>query len=1457
MRSSTLIIMAALALGGLSPGQARAGTILCDFTGDPSTNGFTLTSGFGGGGAWIATGGNPGGYVQLTDAVDGESSALLLPDFDNGKIISGFTVSMDVRVGAGTERLPAEGWSINFVPPLAKVVTNGVAGPGWASDFSSTPVPNLPERGSIEGLGVYALTFDHGGGDILGFNARYNQVQFALGGWTLPPTGPKDYDGDCTDIYSLQTGPTNSSGVAALCWANFTMTMHEGGLLDIYWKGSPVVTNFATGWTPQAGRWILAARTSSDSTVAPAAPTGGNEVHEFDNISITTTLATTPILAKFSGGPTGFGYDLEDLPAAMVNTSTVKLTLDGTNVTPTLVSKVSTNTTILYNQLLGVGSHKATLSYNTATGVNVTSTNSFAVLAYAYTTIPASYAVTGVDTTKAGFKIRPYQTAAPQPGDLTWTEGQLAGVNGPNIANLWGADAQGYFYQTDVINYNIYTTPEGHFVPPEYTQNPAPGIPGNLPEGAQTTGNFTEEILAWLYFPAAGAFQMGVTSDDGFKVTTSTLDISDPNGLLLGEYNGDRGSGDTLFNIVIPAPGYYPFRLVWFNGNGELPNNAASCEWFIQQQDGSYVLINDVSTPGAIRAYYSGPAGLPFVQYFNGTIQGFSYVLLNGATAVANNSIQTTLNGAPVKPTVTQIAGVTTLTYSPASPLPSPSTNVVVLSFANNATPPVTQTLTNTFVVSGLVIPQGIALTTGVDTTQPGFAVRIYQTTAAQPGNLWWTEEQLAGLEGTNIADLSVANNGWYTNNMWINYDVSSGDGNFTANNGYPDMYFPGLPGTTSSTDNSSAEILAWVNFPAAGTYSMGVCSDDGFKVTLGKNPRDQFAPLLGYFDGGRGFANTIFQFYIPTPGFYPMRLVWFNGTGGANLKWFTVNPDGTFVLVNDTSNPTALKAYCAGPLATQAYVSLLNPYQGDLNASPTSPIYIQFTDGSTQVDATSIGLSLNGQTLAPSVDKTGGITTVQQPMPFLPSGSTNVAVLVYKEVGNSVPITNTWQFVLGTYLSLPPSLRSPIGSGVASEPGFRYRVDQIPQGNNASELSDSVEVAEQIVAGLWGVNASLTSSNVANVSTFLDNGYLDLTTVVNMSGGNGGADLGFFTSADGYPDSAPPGIPGTISGYVDQFAAEFLTYVEFPAAGIYTMGVASDDCFRVTPIETNSFLGTTLYVNAPSVLSGLRIPGVPTLSSDGGFGPEFPDIPITAQVVYADPNTACSGSASPAPPDNAAALAGNIAMVDRGVCEFGWKALAVQEAGAIAVIEVQNRTDLPITLGAGTYGGQVTIPTMMISQNDGATLKAHLADPGGVWVTVGHYPGTILGQFDSYAGRGTTETTFSFGVGQPGVYPLRLVWNNGGGAYSCEWYTLDASGNRTLVNDTVAGALKAYRARVVATPPALSIAHVGPNVVITFDGTLQSATNVQGPYTDVMVATSPYTVPAPTGAAMFFRAHR
>ncbi|MBL9175668.1 MAG: hypothetical protein JNL10_19150, partial [Verrucomicrobiales bacterium] len=44
----------------------------------------------------------------------------------------------------------------------------------------------------------------------------------------------------------------------------------------------------------------------------------------------------------------------------------------------------------------------------------------------------------------------------------------------------------------------------------------------------------------------------------------------------------------------------------------------------------------------------------------------------------------------------------------------------------------------------------------------------------------------------------------------------------------------------------------------------------------------------------------------------YPFRMVTGQGSGNANLEWFSVKADGTRVLVNDASDPSALLAFRA-----------------------------------------------------------------------------------------------------------------------------------------------------------------------------------------------------------------------------------------------------------------------------------------------------------------------------------------------------------------------------------------------------------------------------------------------------------------------------------------------------------------------------------------------------------------
>ncbi len=72
----------------------------------------------------------------------------------------------------------------------------------------------------------------------------------------------------------------------------------------------------------------------------------------------------------------------------------------------------------------------------------------------------------------------------------------------------------------------------------------------------------------------------------------------------------------------------------------------------------------------------------------------------------------------------------------------------------------------------------------------------------------------------------------------------------------------------------------------------------------------------------------------------------------------------------------------------------------------------------------------------------------------------------------------------------------------------------------------------------------------------------------------------------------------------------------------------------------------------------------------------------------------------------------GNIALIDRGSCEFGTKALNAQMEGASAAIivnDLQQGANGIISMGAGADGGSVTILAVMVGNADGNAVRAAL----------------------------------------------------------------------------------------------------------------------------------------------------
>lgn len=807
-----------------------------------------------------------------------------------------------------------------------------------------------------------------------------------------------------------------------------------------------------------------------------------------------------------------------------------------------------------------------------------------------------------------------------------------------------------------------------------------------------------------------------------------------------------------------------------------------------------------------------------------------------GASVVDQSTVTMTVNGNPATPlTFTKEGTTTTVKWTSPTYLESGADLTVVVNFKDTRGVEITGTRVAKVATYARIPADYQVPTASVNKSKPGFLLRPYQTEAAQPNSLMWTEEQLLGLHGPNIADLSGATGGYYTWEGILNFNMAAPDeiGNFTASNGYEDQMFPGFPGTTGSTGNSTEEILTYIEFPTAGLYQLGVNSDDGFRVTAGRAPGDLLGVVLGYFDGGRGSSDTIFSVVVDPPGIYPIRLIWENGSGelpgnGANLEFFSVK-DGVKIPVN-ANVAGALKAYrestAAGP-----FVSNMWPLRGATGVAGNAVVMAEISHGSVQVDPTTMKMKLNGVEVPATVTTAGSKTTItRSATDLLPSGSTQTVKIEFSD--KSTPpkaYSYEWSFSVATYSVLPEDLWTAPGTGDPTKPGFKARVWQVEARSNT--MVNRVYRAEQELVGAAG-------PNVADLSGATDGWfYLDVINWDQDLANNG--NFGF----DKY-EIPIPGIPG-ITGSTDNIAAEIITYVEFPTPGFYAMGVNSDDGFKVTATDT-----------APAYNYGLIISGDPTVNGiyHAVVAPAATAKPITGiitgKLVYMDPAQGCTAAV------NAQALRGNIALIDRGTCQFSTKLKNALDAGAIAVVvanNAANEANFPIEMGVGDAGYQ-DIPAVMISTQHGDLIKAALSAGANLTATLGPDTVPALGEFND--GRGASDTIFYFIVPKAGLYPFRCVWFEGGGGANIEWFSVTSSGQKILLNDPdEPAALKTYYARTVQPQPkpTISIALQNGNVVITYTGILQAADNVTGPYSD-LPGTSPRTI-TPTEAKKFYRA--
>jgi hypothetical protein len=260
--------------------------------------------------------------------------------------------------------------------------------------------------------------------------------------------------------------------------------------------------------------------------------------------------------------------------------------------------------------------------------------------------------------------------------------------------------------------------------------------------------------------------------------------------------------------------------------------------------------------------------------------------------------------------------------------------------------------------------------------------------------------------------------------------------------------------------------------------------------------------------------------------------------------------------------------------------------------------------------------------------------------------------------------------------------------------------------------------------------NSNLGASNCLSGTGWyygLDNNHannIDLVTVLLHEFAHG---LGFLTLVDLPSGTEQQGRPDIFERYiVDNSSGKLwgsMSDGERAASALNVRQVAWDGSNVFAAARHTLAPGTPLMtVSSPVGVAGTYAVGT------ASFGPVLTSQAVTGQVVAAlDPSDSSGPSTTDAcsPLTNAPAVAGNIALVDRGTCTFVVKVKNCQNAGAIAVLIADNTTDSP-PAGLGGTDSSITIPAVRITMAAGASLRSDL--PSGVNATLRVDPSVLSG---------------------------------------------------------------------------------------------------------------------------------
>jgi len=208
---------------------------------------------------------------------------------------------------------------------------------------------------------------------------------------------------------------------------------------------------------------------------------------------------------------------------------------------------------------------------------------------------------------------------------------------------------------------------------------------------------------------------------------------------------------------------------------------------------------------------------------------------------------------------------------------------------------------------------------------------------------------------------------------------------------------------------------------------------------------------------------------------------------------------------------------------------------------------------------------------------------------------------------------------------------------------------------------------------------------------------------------------LGFQTFTSGTTGAFNGGFPAIWDHYLFD-ATNNVSWASATAAQRVASAISIDKLVWTGPIVTAAapnvlrpgLPGVTISGPAAGTLAGTTLQ-----AGEASFGPALTTGGLFGEVMPVVANTTADNLTGPAcgplTLNDARAVAGKIALIDRGVCGFAIKTKNAQNAGAIGVLIADNAAGSPPP-GLGGTDPTVTIPAVRVTLADGTALKAALA---------------------------------------------------------------------------------------------------------------------------------------------------